>query len=64
MALIRYFMYGLVWAIGYTLFHIYFPPFWMSGVKRAIDKFFINPLPNWWFIFPLIGLIMLLGLVI
>ncbi len=64
MVLIRYFTYGLVWVIGYTIFHIYFPPFWTSGVKVAIDTFFINPLLNWWFIFPLIGLFMLLGFVI
>lgn len=64
MAILRYLMYGLVWVICYSLFHIYFPPFWLSGVKRAIDRFIINPLTNWWFIFPLIGLIMLLGFVI
>ncbi|MGB5909831.1 MAG: glycosyltransferase family 2 protein [Promethearchaeia archaeon] len=64
MALIRYLMYGLFWVVVYALIHIYFPPFWMSGVKRAIDTFIINPLTNWWFIFPLIGLAMLLGFVI
>ncbi|MFW9829994.1 MAG: glycosyltransferase, partial [Candidatus Thorarchaeota archaeon] len=64
MALMRYLMYGFFWVIVYALFHIYFPPFWLSGVKRAIDTFIINPLINWWFIFPLIGLIMLLGFVI
>ena len=35
-----------------------------SGTKSSIDTFITNPLIYWWFIFPLIGLITLLILVI
>jgi cellulose synthase/poly-beta-1,6-N-acetylglucosamine synthase-like glycosyltransferase len=43
---------------------MYWPSLWSSGVKRAIDRFFLNPLTNWWYIFPLIGLFMLLGFIV
>jgi cellulose synthase/poly-beta-1,6-N-acetylglucosamine synthase-like glycosyltransferase len=43
---------------------MYFPPFLSSGVKEAIDNFITAPLTYWWFIFPLIGLLMLLGFVL
>ncbi len=64
MKILRYLLYGSVWVIVFVLLHMYFPPFWSSGVKRAIDRFILSPLTYWWFIFPLIGLIMLLGFVI
>ncbi|MFX1591350.1 MAG: glycosyltransferase [Promethearchaeota archaeon] len=64
MKLYRYLLYGSVWVALFILIHIYFPPFWSSGVKVAIDTFLAAPLTYWWFIFPLIGLIMLLGFVI
>ncbi|MFX0039664.1 MAG: glycosyltransferase [Promethearchaeota archaeon] len=60
----RYILYGSVWVIVFVLLHMYFPPFWSSGAKVAIDTFLLNPLVYWWFIFPLIGLIMLLGFVL
>jgi cellulose synthase/poly-beta-1,6-N-acetylglucosamine synthase-like glycosyltransferase len=43
---------------------MYFPSLWPSGVKKAMDGFFLNPVTNWWYIFPLIGLILLLGFVV
>ncbi len=64
MKLYRYLLYGSIFVILYVLIHIYFPPFWSSKVKEAIDTFFVDPLAYWWFIFPFIGLIMLLGFVI
>ena len=62
MKIIRYLLYGSVWVAIFVLFHIFYPAGWPSAVKTAIDNFFTNPLVFWWFIFPLIGLIMLLGL--
>ncbi len=44
--------------------HLYFPPSLSSNVKLSIDNFIINPLTYWWFIFPLIGLLFLMGIVI
>ncbi len=64
MKILRYLLYGAVWVVCFNLFHMYLPPFLSSGVKRAIDRFILDPLNHWWFIFPLIGLIMLLGFVI
>ena len=64
MKLYRYLLYGSVWLVFFVLIYIYFPPFWSSGVKVAFDTFLSAPLTYWWFIFPLIGLIMLLGLVL
>lgn len=58
------FLYGFVVVIFFVLLHVYFPPFLTSGTKIAIDTFFSDPLTYWWFIFPLIGLIFLLILVI
>ena len=63
MKIYRYLLYGSVWVAFFILMHMYFPPILSSGVKRAIDRFIMNPLTYWWFIFPLIGLIMLLGFV-
>ncbi|MFX0003032.1 MAG: glycosyltransferase [Candidatus Hermodarchaeota archaeon] len=60
----RYLLYGSVWVIVFILLHMYFPHFWSSGVKEAIDTFLLNPLTYWWFVFPLIGLIMVLGFVL
>ena len=64
MKLYRYLLYGSIWLVFLILMHWYFPPHWSSGVKEAIDTFFSAPLTYWWFIFPLIGLIMLLGFVL
>ncbi|TFF98220.1 MAG: glycosyltransferase [Promethearchaeota archaeon] len=47
----------------FILLHIFFPGTWPSGVKALIDAFFLNPLMNWWCIFPIIGLGILAGLV-
>jgi len=63
MKLYRYFLYGTIFIISFILIHIYFPPFWPSKVKEAIDTFLTEPLEYWWFIFPFIGLIMLAGFV-
>ena len=60
----RVILYGFVWLIFFVLLHIYFPHSLPSGTKTAIDTFFANPLLYWWFVFPLIGLSVLLGLVI
>jgi len=60
----RYILYGSIWVVFFILSHIYFPPSFSSGVKIAIDDFFANPLTYWWFIFPLIGLMILMGIVI
>jgi cellulose synthase/poly-beta-1,6-N-acetylglucosamine synthase-like glycosyltransferase len=43
---------------------MYFPPYLTSEIKEAIDTFIAAPLTYWWFIFPLIGLAMLLGFVL
>ena len=64
MKILKVLIYGSVLVIFFVLLHIFFPPFWPSGIKITIDTFFTNPLTYWWYIFPLIGLIMLLGLVI
>lgn len=64
MKLYRYLLYGSVWVVLFVIIHMYFPPFLTSRVKLAIDTFLTNPLSYWWFIFPLIGLIMLLGFVL
>lgn len=58
------FLYGFVWVIFFILLHIYFPPFLSSGTKIAIDNFIFDPITYWWFIFPLLGLIILLVLII
>jgi len=42
---------------------MYFPTEWPSGIKRAIDRFFMSPLANWWYIFPFIGILLLLGFI-
>lgn len=57
-------LYGSILVVFFVLLHIFFPPFYPSGIKSAIDTFFANPLTYWWYIFPLIGLITLLGFVI
>lgn len=57
-------MYTVILVIYFILLHIYFPPFLSAGTKNAIDTFISNPLTYWWFIFPLIGLITLLILII
>ncbi|MFX1567023.1 MAG: glycosyltransferase [Promethearchaeota archaeon] len=64
MKLYRYFLYGAIIIIFFVLIHIFFPPFWPSKVKEAIDTFLTAPLEYWWFIFPFIGLIMLAGFII
>lgn len=64
MKLYRYLLYGFFWLLVYILVYIYFPHAWSSGVKEAIDTFIESPLTYWWFIFPLIGLVMLLGFVL
>ena len=56
-------LYGSICVALFVLFHMYSPPIFSSGVKRAIDRFILDPLAYWWFIFPLIGLLMLLGFV-
>ncbi|MFX1256957.1 MAG: glycosyltransferase [Promethearchaeota archaeon] len=57
-------MYSVILGIYFILLHIFFPPFLSSGTKNAIDTFIADPLTYWWFIFPLIGLITLLILII
>jgi len=64
MKLYRYLLYGSIWLVFFVLLYMYFPPFWSSGIKTAIDTFLNAPLTYWWFIFPLIGLFLLLGLVL
>ena len=48
----------------FILLHLNFPPSWSSGTKIAIDNFFAYPITYWWFIFPLTGLMILLGFII
>ncbi len=60
----RVLLYGSVCGVFFFLSHIFFPPSLSSVTKRAIDDFFADPLTYWWFIFPLIGLIILMGFVI
>jgi len=62
MKLSRVLAYGVVILCYFVVMHIFFPIEWSSLVKEAIDTFFTNPIKYWWFIFPLIGLIFLLGL--
>jgi len=57
-------LYGSVLVIFFVIMHVYFPPSFSSSVKVSIDTFFTNPLTYWWFIFPLIGLLLLMGIVI
>ncbi|TFF95707.1 MAG: glycosyltransferase family 2 protein [Promethearchaeota archaeon] len=64
MKISRVLLYGGVVICCFVLLHIFFPSFLSSGVKFAIDMFFQNPLVYWWFIFPLIGLMILFGLLI
>ncbi|MFW9771108.1 MAG: glycosyltransferase [Candidatus Thorarchaeota archaeon] len=64
MKLSKIILYGFFLVVLYVLFHIYFPSFWTSGVRDSINAFFTDPLTYWWFIFPLVGLIMLWGLLI
>ncbi|MFX0105310.1 MAG: glycosyltransferase [Candidatus Hodarchaeota archaeon] len=64
MKIYRYLLYGSFCVAFFVLIHIYFPPSWPSMTKGAIDALFTNPLTYWWVIFPLVGLIMLLGFVI
>ncbi|MFX0048816.1 MAG: glycosyltransferase, partial [Candidatus Hermodarchaeota archaeon] len=64
MKLYRYLLYGAIWLVVLVPVYLYFPPYWSSGVKEAINTFLSAPLTYWWFIFPLIGLIMLLGFVL
>ena len=63
MKLSKLILYGSICTAIFVLFHMYSPPIFSSGVKRAIDRFILDPLTYWWFIFPLIGLLMLLGFV-
>ena len=64
MKLYRYLLYGTIWLVFLVLVYVYFPLYLSSEIKEAFDTFLIAPLTYWWFIFPLIGLIMLLGLVL
>ncbi|MFX1409970.1 MAG: hypothetical protein ACFFA6_06440, partial [Promethearchaeota archaeon] len=64
MKISRYLLYGSVWIIYFVLLHMYFPRFWSSGIIRGINRFLTNSITYWWYIFPLIGLIMLLGFII
>ncbi|MFX1496014.1 MAG: glycosyltransferase [Promethearchaeota archaeon] len=57
-------LYGFFLVVLYVIFHIYFPSFWTSGVRDSINAFFTDPLTYWWFIFPLIGLVMIWGLLL
>jgi len=57
-------IYGSVLVVFFVLMHLNFPQSLSSGVKIAIDSFLTNPLTYWWFIFPLIGLLFLMGIVI
>jgi cellulose synthase/poly-beta-1,6-N-acetylglucosamine synthase-like glycosyltransferase len=54
--------YGLIIVSYFVLLHIFFPAQWSSSVKDAIDTFITHPIEYWWFIFPFIGLLVLLGL--
>ncbi|MHA2398980.1 MAG: glycosyltransferase [Promethearchaeota archaeon] len=56
-------LYGTICIAYFTLLHMYFPAAWPSGIKRAMDRFLINPLANWWYIFPFIGILLLLGFI-
>ncbi|TXT66724.1 MAG: putative glycosyl transferase protein [Promethearchaeota archaeon] len=58
----RVLAYGIIVVSYFVLLHLLFPLEWASPVKNAIDTYFTNPLTYWWFIFPLIGLLFLLGL--
>ncbi|MFW9865254.1 MAG: glycosyltransferase [Candidatus Thorarchaeota archaeon] len=62
MKISRVLLYGFVWIVVFVVLHMYFP--WSSGVKRAIDRFLLNFLDNWWYIFPFVGLVMMLGIAI
>ncbi|MFX1409872.1 MAG: glycosyltransferase [Promethearchaeota archaeon] len=64
MKISRYLLYGTVQVIYFVLLHMYFTRFWLSGIVRGINRFFTNSLTYWWYIFPLIGLITLLGFII
>ncbi len=64
MKLSKLLLYGSICVAVFVLFHMYSPPIFSSGVKRAIDRFLIDPLTYWLFVFPFIGLIMLLGFII
>ncbi|MFX1501647.1 MAG: glycosyltransferase [Promethearchaeota archaeon] len=64
MKLSKLLLYGSICAAIFVLFHMYSPPIFSSGVKRAINRFLLDPLTYWWFIFPLFGLLMLLGFII
>lgn len=64
MKISRILLYGGIVISYFILLHIFFPALISSGVKNAIDNFFLNPLLYWWFIFPLIGLIFLFGLLV
>ncbi|MFX0032750.1 MAG: glycosyltransferase [Candidatus Hodarchaeota archaeon] len=64
MKISRILLNGLILVPLYVLFHVYFPSFWTSGVRDSINTFLANPLAYWWFIFALVGLIMLLGLLV
>ncbi|MFO7797776.1 MAG: glycosyltransferase [Promethearchaeati archaeon] len=62
MKISRVLPYAVVVIAYFVLLHIFWPSQWNSGVKIAIDNFFANPLGNWLFIFPFIGLMLLLVL--
>ncbi|MFO7797778.1 MAG: glycosyltransferase [Promethearchaeati archaeon] len=62
MKISRVLPYAVVVIAYFVLLHIFWPTQWNSGVKIAIDAFFANPLGNWLFIFPFIGLMLLLVL--
>ncbi|MFX0029029.1 MAG: glycosyltransferase [Candidatus Hermodarchaeota archaeon] len=64
MKLSKLLLYGSVCVAYFVLLHMYLPPIFSSGVKRAINRFILDPLTYWWFIFPLFGLMMLLGFAI
>jgi cellulose synthase/poly-beta-1,6-N-acetylglucosamine synthase-like glycosyltransferase len=64
MKLTKLLLYGSVSVAYFVLLHMYLPPIFSSGVKRAIDRFILDPLTYWWFIFSLFGLFILLGFVI
>ncbi|MHA2289411.1 MAG: glycosyltransferase, partial [Promethearchaeota archaeon] len=64
MKIYRYLLYGSIWVVFLVLIYMYFPPYWTSGIKNSFDTFLSAPLTYWWFIFPLIGLLMLLGFVL
>lgn len=64
MKMLKIILYGFFLVVLYVIFHIYFPSFWTSGVRDSINTFFTDPLTYWWFIFPLIGLVMLWGLLL